>query len=74
MYARDLITYSSMTSFPNDTNISNSNPIVTSFIDAYDILWTSSECNLNYLEPKNSFGCHNRFKDNETSDSHRYDC
>ena len=69
VYARDLITYSSMTSFPNDTNISNSNPIVTSFIDAYDILWTSSECNLNYLEPgKGSFWVSQPLcKDNETS-------
>ena len=56
VYARDLFTYSSLNSFPDDTNISNSNPLVTSFIDAYDILWTSSECNLNYLEPgKGSF-------------------
>ena len=69
VYARDLFTYSSLNSFPDDTNISNSNPLVTSFIDAYDILWTSSECNLNYLEPgKGSFWVSQPLcKDNETS-------
>jgi hypothetical protein len=69
MYSRDLFTYSSINSFPDDTNISNSNPILTSFIDNYDIIWTSSECNINYLEPgKGSFWVSQHLcKDNETS-------
>ena len=69
VYARDLLTYSPINSFPNDTNISNSNPLITSFVDTYDIIWTSSECNINYLEPgKGSFWVSQPLcKDNETS-------
>ena len=68
-YARDLLTYSPIISFPEDTNVSNSNSIVTSLIDVYDIIWTSSECNINFLEPgKGSFWISQTLcKDNDTS-------
>ena len=68
-YARDLLTYSPIISFPEDTNVSNSNSIVTSLIDVYDIIWTSSECNINFLEPgKGSFWISQTLcKNNDTS-------
>ena len=51
MYARDLSTSEPIINFPSDANISNSNSITSSFIDNYNIIWTASDCNLNYLEP-----------------------
>jgi hypothetical protein len=37
--------------FPADTNISQSDPILTIGADVFGVVWAASECNLNYLMP-----------------------
>ncbi len=49
--AMDLSNSEPIQNFPLDTNASNVNPIISTVLDDYNILWSVSECNLNYLEP-----------------------
>ncbi|MGY8714951.1 MAG: two-component regulator propeller domain-containing protein [Candidatus Poseidoniales archaeon] len=49
--AMDLSSSEPISTFPVDVNATNDDPIISTLIDDYNILWAVSECNINYLEP-----------------------